>query len=123
MKCVCAEEKRLHVPGGGDQQEVRGDLLHLLPEGGGGRLSQGSEAIRGKLLHKQLIFILMCVTSRLTKCVCYLRWIENDCVDVSERVDTEPVFPGWIGNSKYLFQDRQLSWLSVSVAQNSIPSR
>lgn len=58
VKCVCAEEKRLHVPGGGDQQEVGGDLLHLLPEGGGGRPGQGSQAIRGKLVRKQLTFIL-----------------------------------------------------------------
>ena len=45
-----AEEKGLHVPGGGDWQQDRSDLLHLLPERGGRGFSQGSEALWGKYL-------------------------------------------------------------------------
>lgn len=42
--CVL-EEKGLHVFGGGDQQEVRNDLLHLLPERGGGSFGPGPAAL------------------------------------------------------------------------------
>lgn len=51
--CVL-EEKGLHVLGGGDQQEVRNDLLHLLPERGGGSFGPGPAALWGRFLHKLL---------------------------------------------------------------------
>lgn len=50
VKVLClpwAEATGLHVPGGGDRQEVGDDLLHLLPEGGGRRSGQGLEALWG----------------------------------------------------------------------------
>lgn len=43
--CASTEAKRLHVPGGGDGQAVRSDLLHLLAQGGGRGSGQGAEAL------------------------------------------------------------------------------